>query len=247
MKSKLYVVARGRKTGIFKSWVECKKHVFKYSGAVYKSFTDKKDATSFLKNKTKLLTGRHHENTMTMTATTRTTTTKRKKSKKRKRFQEKDFQENLVMTSMVRGKKMKIDNFLNIYTDGGCKGNGHSKAIGGIGVYFEHDTSKNISEKVVGKATNNIAELMAIVEAIKHSDTGSDIKIHTDSSYCINGILGINNRVKNRTLFESIDKLIKQRTGKIRFNKVKGHTGIRDGNFFADALATQAMRPKSNK
>ncbi len=44
MKKKFYVVWKGRKTGIFNSWIECKKHVDKYNGAEYKSFKSELEA-----------------------------------------------------------------------------------------------------------------------------------------------------------------------------------------------------------
>jgi len=44
---KYYAVRKGRKTGIFTSWAECEKQIKGYSGAEYKSFSDKKDAETF--------------------------------------------------------------------------------------------------------------------------------------------------------------------------------------------------------
>ena len=46
---KYYAVKNGRKIGIFSSWEECKAQVDGYSGAVYKSFKEKKDAENFIK------------------------------------------------------------------------------------------------------------------------------------------------------------------------------------------------------
>ena len=43
-KSKYYVVWKGRKTGIFTSWNECKQQIDQFSGAKYKSFPTKKQA-----------------------------------------------------------------------------------------------------------------------------------------------------------------------------------------------------------
>ena len=43
-KKKFYVVWKGRKTGVFTSWNTCKKHIDKFEGAQYKSFTNKKEA-----------------------------------------------------------------------------------------------------------------------------------------------------------------------------------------------------------
>ncbi|WP_446897814.1 ribonuclease H1 domain-containing protein [Clostridium sp. LBM24168] len=48
MKNKFYAVRKGRKTGIYTTWNECKQYVAGYSGAEYKSFTDKKEAEAYL-------------------------------------------------------------------------------------------------------------------------------------------------------------------------------------------------------
>ena len=45
---KYYAVKKGYKTGIFTSWPECLKNVSGYSGAIYKSFSSKKDAENFM-------------------------------------------------------------------------------------------------------------------------------------------------------------------------------------------------------
>ncbi len=48
MKSKYYAVKVGRKPGIYSDWETCKKQVYKYPGAIYKSFTNYPDAKIFL-------------------------------------------------------------------------------------------------------------------------------------------------------------------------------------------------------
>ncbi len=45
---KFYAVKKGKQTGIFNTWDECKKQVTGFSGAVYKSFTKKEDAEAFI-------------------------------------------------------------------------------------------------------------------------------------------------------------------------------------------------------
>ena len=45
---KVYAVKTGRKTGKFYNWDECKKQVHGYSGAVYKSFENEKEADEYL-------------------------------------------------------------------------------------------------------------------------------------------------------------------------------------------------------
>ena len=45
---KIYVVRKGRKTGMFSTWAECQKQETGYSGAEYKSFASMEDARAFL-------------------------------------------------------------------------------------------------------------------------------------------------------------------------------------------------------
>lgn len=48
MTSKFYCVKKGRKTGIFTAWSECKEYTYQFSGAIYKSFTTKEDADKYM-------------------------------------------------------------------------------------------------------------------------------------------------------------------------------------------------------
>ena len=47
-----YAVARGRKPGIYMTWAEARKQIYKYQGAIYKKFESKEEAESFIKEKT---------------------------------------------------------------------------------------------------------------------------------------------------------------------------------------------------
>ncbi len=47
---KYYAVKKGKRTGVFTSWDECKQNVYGYPGAEYKSFTSKGQAESYLKS-----------------------------------------------------------------------------------------------------------------------------------------------------------------------------------------------------
>ena len=49
MAKKFYAVKKGRKTGIFTTWEECKASVNGYSGAQYKSFSTPEEAERYLK------------------------------------------------------------------------------------------------------------------------------------------------------------------------------------------------------
>ncbi|ASZ09249.1 RNase H [Mesoplasma chauliocola] len=45
---KYYAVKKGRKIGIYENWDDCKQQVEGFTGAVYKSFSNKKDAEVFI-------------------------------------------------------------------------------------------------------------------------------------------------------------------------------------------------------
>ncbi len=49
---KVYAVRKGRQTGLFDTWEECKRMIQGYSGAVYKSFATRQEAEAYLHGKT---------------------------------------------------------------------------------------------------------------------------------------------------------------------------------------------------
>jgi hypothetical protein len=82
--------------------------------------------------------------------------------------------------------KFNIDYF--VYTDGACIDNGSEHAIAGIGIYFGEDDIRNVSKKVIGKQSNNIAELLAIIDVydiIKDDLVNKKICIVSDSTYAL--------------------------------------------------------------
>jgi len=78
-----------------------------------------------------------------------------------------------------------------VYTDGACSNNGDINAIAGIGIYFGKNNPKNVSKRVIGKQTNNIAELQAIIDVydiVKDDIDSKNICIVSDSNYAISCI-----------------------------------------------------------
>lgn len=51
-KPKFYAVAKGRETGIFESWDNCKQHVHEFPGAIFKGFKTKDECDDYLREKT---------------------------------------------------------------------------------------------------------------------------------------------------------------------------------------------------
>ena len=144
-----------------------------------------------------------------------------------------------------------------VYTDGACSKNGMRGASAGIGVYFGEGDVRNISKRLPGKQTNNVAELTAIISAfpVIESDIrrGKRIAIVTDSEYSIKCASSYGERCAKKGWVDDIPnkELVRQiytlysREPNLRFIHVKAHTGLSDihsvGNHHADRLATGAL------
>ncbi|KAJ8925002.1 hypothetical protein NQ315_001167 [Exocentrus adspersus] len=146
----------------------------------------------------------------------------------------------------------KDDDYVVVYTDGACENNGKANAKAGIGVWFGDAHPLNVSEPVVGRPTNNTAEIQACVKALnvirEHGETKA--KIFTDSEFTINCITkwmknwkknnwktSSGGAVKNKEDLEVLDKAV-QALVDVKWVHVRGHSGFR-GNEEADRLAQQ--------
>ena len=146
---------------------------------------------------------------------------------------------------------------LTVYTDGSCINNGKKDAKAGYGIYFGKNDSRNISQKVVGKQSNNTAELTSIIHLYSLIETeisgNYKINVYTDSSYCLKclGSYGEKNQknnwkkeIPNKELVKKAYNLYKDLKN-VKFNYIKAHTGKTDrhskGNEGADLLAKKAI------
>ncbi|XP_055933829.1 ribonuclease H1-like [Argiope bruennichi] len=80
--------------------------------------------------------------------------------------------------------------FLTVFIDGASSGNGQEIAQAGIGVYWGPGNKLNTSLRLLGRQTNNRAEILAAVHALKQAkELGiTNIRVCTDSQFLINGI-----------------------------------------------------------
>lgn len=149
----------------------------------------------------------------------------------------------------------KVDYY--VYTDGACSNNGKKNSIAGIGVFFGIQDKRNVSKKIIGKQTNNRAELLAIIEAYniieKDILDGKKIVIVTDSEYCIKCVSSYGEKnykqnwkkdIPNKDLVKLIYELYKDKDN-IQFMHIRAHTKKEDihsiGNRKADELAVMAF------
>ena len=132
------------------------------------------------------------------------------------------------------------EGWLLAYADGACSGN---PGPAGLGVVLVDQDQRSELSEYLGRGTNNIAELTAILRALEAAQSrGLPVHIHTDSKYSI-GVLSAGWKAKaNRELIDEIHAKLRQAAG-CRFTYVPGHAGI-ELNERADALAREAIVQK---
>lgn len=136
-----------------------------------------------------------------------------------------------------------------VSTDGSCLRN-PGGAIGWAWVNH-HGPSQSGGER---SGTNQIAELRALLEAIRAHPGDEPMLIESDSQYAIKcaseWVAGWKRKgwrtssgepVKNLDLIRDIDQALAERTGPVRFRWVRGHVG-NHYNEEADRLAGEAAR-----
>jgi len=140
------------------------------------------------------------------------------------------------------------ETLINIYADGGCRGN---PGPGGWGVLMQSGESSKELWGGEPNTTNNRMELTAVIRALEALKRPTAAHIHTDSQYVQKGIsLWIHNwkrngwrtadkkPVKNAELWQRLDEL--SQTHDLKWLWVKGHAG-HPGNERADALANRGI------
>ena len=110
---------------------------------------------------------------------------------------------------------------ISIYTDGACYNNGKLNACCGSGIWFTPNDPHNNAIRVPGPhQSNQVGEIVAIIEAISAIPPSHPLTIFSDSKYAIEGLtehlrswedigwIGI----KNMTLFKRAAYLLKKWT-----------------------------------
>ncbi len=133
---------------------------------------------------------------------------------------------------------------LHMWTDGACKGN---PGPGGWGVLMTYGA--HTKELFGGEAltTNNRMELLAVIRGLASLNRPSEVHLHVDSAYVMNGMTrwihgwkrngwrtADKKPVKNAELWQELQTHIAQH--QVRWEWVKGHAGD-PGNERADQLA----------
>ena len=141
---------------------------------------------------------------------------------------------------------------VELFTDGGCRGNPGPGGWGALLRFGEHEKELYGYES---ETTNNRMELMAAIAGLETLNTPCKVSLTTDSQYVRQGITSwITNwkakgwktaakkPVKNKDLWQRLDAACEKHT--VDWHWVKGHSGHAE-NERVDELANRAMDEKS--
>ena len=132
---------------------------------------------------------------------------------------------------------------VHIYTDGSVYPGNPGTRNGWCAVLIHGKNCKLISGALEEKrATNNRAEVLAVVHGLNALKYPCEAVIHTDSMYVIRAIASLQNGRKLKKNLDILDQLSEaMRRHKVSTIFVKGHNG-NQGNVQADKHASEAAK-----
>jgi len=150
-----------------------------------------------------------------------------------------------------------------VFTDGACSNNGKSNARAGLGVYFSEGDERNTSKRIIGKQTNNVAELSAIIEVFNilndEIKDGKEIIIYSDSKVAIGWCTTTGEKYSKKLWSGKIPNVELIKEGyrlftifpNVSLEYIRAHTGNNDelslGNDGADRMANIAIGVLNHK
>ena len=143
---------------------------------------------------------------------------------------------------------VNLTQVIEFYTDGACRGNPGPGGWGALLIAGKHQKTMHGGE---ADTTNNRMELTAAIEALNALKGHSNVILHTDSKYVMDGInewmpnwkkrgwkTAAKKPVKNKDLWQALDEAVARH--EIDWRWVKGHDG-NPGNEMADELANRGV------
>ncbi|XP_015280856.1 PREDICTED: ribonuclease H1 [Gekko japonicus] len=260
-----YAVRKGRRTGVYRTWEECREQVDKYQYASFKKFATEEAAWDFVNGESSQSASNSSVAYETQRNDNKATFWSDYSSYKRPNEEPLESQHNRKRTKYTEVPHTASGNNLSymgdyavVYTDGCCSSNGRQKARAGTGVYWGPGHPLNSSERLPGRQTNQRAEIHAACKAIEQAKSRNikKLAIYTDSKFTINGITNwvpnwqsngwrtsTGKDVINKEDFERLAELSEGMD--IQWMHVPGHAGF-TGNEAADHLAREgAGKPQS--
>lgn len=247
-KNQFYVVVKGRKPGIYRTWYGedgAEIQIRGFSGAVYKGFPTEAEARRWFEEHLEQRSQESSADSKTKGKVQQTIILLEKEDSHKKESKE---------TSNPPGDKHKEAQVV-IYTDGACINN---PGNGGYGVVILRDGKRFEYSGGFSQTTNNRMELMACIVGLEHVPSGSSVRLYSDSQYVVNGIQkGWAERwrargwlksdgkpAENRDLWARLLDLCEQ--NEVEFIWLRGHIGNVENercNMLAQKAASQPNHP----
>ncbi|NP_001272404.1 ribonuclease H1 isoform X1 [Dasypus novemcinctus] len=254
-----YAVRRGRKTGVFLSWNECKAQVDRFPDARFKKFATEDDAWAFVRNSLSPDDSEEQKNKHVPESQVKTNKRLHKSLDKAEDENTEPCAKHVKQNtesipSVDKDRFSYMGEFVVVYTDGCCSCNGRMRARAGIGVYWGPGHPLNVGIRLPGRQTNQRAEIHAACKAIEQAKAQNINKLvlYTDSMFTINGITNwvqgwkkngwktsTGKDVINKEDFVELERLTQGMD--IQWMHVPGHSGF-IGNEEADRLAREGAK-----
>ncbi|MDK1286810.1 ribonuclease H family protein [Pseudoalteromonas umbrosa] len=228
MAKKYYVVWKGRETGIFTTWTQCKSLVDGFAGARYKSFPSLAEAEAAFGKKSNL-------------QGEKSTASKGAKAPK--------------PAPVTQAQIDTMPYEFKIFTDGACDPN-PGEAGTGLAIYQSNQLAELWYGFYQPVGTNNTAELrglkQALVVALGYLEQGHTVGIFCDSKYAIDcitkwaigwqkkGWTKSDGEIKNLDIIQPTFEIYQKIATKVKIHHVNGHVGI-EGNELADRMSIVAI------
>lgn len=238
-KSKIYVVAKGKRPGVYKAWGgigQAQEQVKGFPGAVYKSFPTAGMAKEWLDS----IPGYHPDVMSKLQVMAPESITK---GKTNSRSGGSEAATDGHQDDLAKGKAV-------IYTDGGCLGN---PGPGGYAAVVLHGDDRQELSAGFRRTTNNRMEVLACIVGLESLALGTDVLVISDSKYIVdamtkgwakkwrskNWMRTPTEGAKNPDLWERMLEVCEER--RVTFRWVKGHAGNEE-NERCDELAVAASK-----
>ncbi|XP_008848386.1 ribonuclease H1 [Nannospalax galili] len=255
-----YAVRRGRKTGVFFTWSECRAQVDRFPAARFKKFATEDEAWAFVRGSASPDVSKGQENAQVEKSQVKTSKRAREPLGEGEDEDHGEPWAKHTRQNMELAAPLSKDTFsymgesVVVYTDGCCSSNGRKRARAGIGVYWGPGHPLNVGIRLPGRQTNQRAEIHAACKAISQAKAQniSKLVLYTDSMFTINGITNwvqgwkkngwrtsAGKDVINKEDFMELEELTQGMD--IQWMHIPGHSGF-VGNEEADRLAREGAK-----
>ncbi len=131
-----------------------------------------------------------------------------------------------------------MEDIVNIYTDGACRGNPGASSVG-VFICNQEGNELERYQEYIGTKTNNIAEYQAVIVALDLAKkyTNKEVNIFSDSQLLVKQLTG-EWKVKAPHIWDLLNQV---RSKEADFKSVKYQHVRREFNKTADMLANQAL------